>query len=120
MTMAQLVFQNSQQVGNDVQALVQQSHALVHLEIAPHGLVDGLELRLYPEQLGGVEHGPVEVDGDAEDEEVADLHVDLLAGEVDFAGEGNVRGYVFACLDSGGNELLVEGCLHVFRISMSA
>lgn len=49
MTMTQLVFQNSQQIRNDIQALIEQPHALIHLEIAPYGLVHGLELWLNPE-----------------------------------------------------------------------
>jgi hypothetical protein len=42
------------------------------------------------------------VDADAQDEELADLHVDLGAGQVDFAGEGELRGDVFAGVDRGG------------------
>ena len=45
----QLVFQNSQQVGNDVQAFCQKTDTLVHFEIASYGLVDRLQLWLDPE-----------------------------------------------------------------------
>ncbi len=53
---AKLVLQDSQQVSNDIQPLRQQPNPLVHLEIAPHRLVDRFQLRLDPEELGGVEH----------------------------------------------------------------
>lgn len=109
--MAQLLLKHGQQVGNDVQPFRQQAHTLVHLEVAAHGLVDGLELGLDPEQLRGVEHGAVEVDADAQDEELADLHVDLRARERDLARERELRGYVLAGLDGGGDQFLEEGGL---------
>lgn len=56
------------------------------------------------------------MDSYAKDEEVADLHVDLFAGQVDFARQGNVCGYVFAGFDGRGNEFLVEGRL-ISRVS---
>lgn len=102
MAMTQLVLEHCQQVCNHVEPLVQQAHPLIHFKIAPHCLVDGLELGLYPEELRGIQDRAVEVDGDAEDEEVADLHVDLFPGEVDFPGEGDVSGYVFAGVDGCG------------------
>lgn len=74
---AQLLLEHGEQVGDDVEALRQQADALVHLEVAADGLVDGLELGLDPEELGRVEHGAVEVDADAQDEELSDLHVDV-------------------------------------------
>lgn len=83
--MAQLVLEHGEQVGDDVEALGQEADALVHLEVAAHGLVDGLELGLEPEELGRVEHGAVEVDADAQDEELADLHIDLPPAERDLA-----------------------------------
>lgn len=48
------------------------------------------------------------MDGNAEDEEVPDLHVDLLAREVNLASQGNVRGYIFAGFDGRGDEFFVE------------
>jgi hypothetical protein len=99
MTVAELALEHGQQVGNDVETLREQADALVHLKVAPDGLVDGLELGLDPEELGGVEYGSVEVDVDAEDEELADLHVDLAAAEGDFAGQRDLGGDVFAGLD---------------------
>lgn len=65
MAMTQQILQNSQQIGNDVEPIIQQADALVHLEVAPDGLVHGFELGLDPEDLGGVEDGAVEVDVDA-------------------------------------------------------
>jgi len=111
MPMAQLLLEHRQQVGDDIQALRQQADALVHLEVAAHGLVDGLELGLDPEQLRGVEHGAVEVDADAQNEELADLHVDLGAREGDLARQGELRGDVLAGVDGGGDEFFEEGGL---------
>ncbi len=99
MTVTQLVLQHGEQIRNDVQPLGQETDALVHLEIAPDGLVDGLELGLDPEELGRVEDGAVEVDVNAQDEELADLHVDLRAAEGDFTREGDLGGDVFAGFD---------------------
>ncbi len=117
MAMTQLFLEHRQQVGNDIQPLRQQANALVHLEVAAHGLVDGLELGLDPEQLRGVEHGAVEVDADAQNEELADLHVDLRARKRDLAGQGELRGYVLACVNRGGDEFFEEGGLFWFAVS---
>lgn len=97
--MTQLVLQDSQQICDDIQPLRQQPYPLVHLQVAPHSLVHRLQLRFHPEQLGRVEHGTVQVDVDAKNEELADLHVDLGAGEGDLAGVCDLGGNVFAGLD---------------------
>lgn len=39
------------------------------------------------------------MDVDAENKELADLHVDLGATESDLTREGNLCGYIFACLN---------------------
>jgi len=91
MAMAKLILQHRQQISNDIQPLRQQADSLIDLQIAPYGLVDRLELRLDPEELGGVEHGSVQVDVDAQDEELADLHVYLLSGQRDGARQGDLR-----------------------------
>jgi hypothetical protein len=51
------------------------------------------------------------VDADAQDEELADLHVDLRARERDLARQGELRGYVLARVDRGGDEFFEEGGL---------
>ena len=104
-TVAQLVFEHGQQIRNYVQSLRQQAHALVHLEIAAHVLLDRLQLRLDPEKLRRVEHGAVKVNVNAEDEELANLHVDLRAAEVDFARERNLRRNVLARINGRRNKL---------------
>lgn len=81
---------------------------MIHLEVGPHGLVYRLELGFGPEQLWGVEHGAVEMDADAEDKKLSDLHVDLRAGQGDLAGHGELRGYVFAGVYGGGYEFFEE------------
>lgn len=86
MAMTQLVLQHGQQIGNDVQPFGQQADALVHFQVTSYGAVDGFELRLGPHQLRAVENGALQVDVDAQDEELADLHVDLAPSEVDGAG----------------------------------
>ena len=111
--MTQLLLQHGQQIRNDIQSLRNQTHPLVHLEVAPHGLVDRLELRLDPKQLGGVQDRPVEVDADAQDEQLADLHVDLGPRERDRAGQGEAGRDVFAGVDGGGDEFFEEGCLAI-------
>lgn len=109
--MAQQVLQHSQQIRNDIQPVRQHRHPLVHLEVRSDGLVHGLEVRLDPEDLGRVENGAVEVDVDAEGEELADLHVDLRAGEQDLARPGDLVGYLLAGFYRRGYELLEEGGL---------
>ena len=98
--MAQLILQHSQQIRNDIQPLRQQFHPLIHLQITPHGGINRLQLRFYPEKFGRVEYRAVEVDVDAENEEFANLHVDLFAGESDLAGQRNLGGDLFAGIDS--------------------
>ena len=97
--MAELVFQHSQQVGDDIQPTGEEADALVHLEVAPDGLVDGLELGLDPEEFRNVEDGAVEVDVDAQDEQLAYLHVDLRAAQGDLARQGDLRGNILAGVD---------------------
>jgi hypothetical protein len=111
MPMTQLILQHSQQIRNDVQSLRQQTDPLIHLQIASDGLIHGLELRLDPEELGRVEHRAVEVDVDAQNEELADLHVDLGACEGDGAGEGDLGGDVLAGFDGVVDEGFEEGGL---------
>ena len=53
----------------------------------------------YPEQLGGVEDGAVEVDANAEDEELADLHVDLRSPERNLSRRRYLGWNVFARFD---------------------
>ena len=110
---AQLLLEHGEQVGDDVEALRQQADALVHLEVAADGLVDGLELGLDPEELGRVEHGAVEVDADAQDEELADLHVDVRPRQGDLARQRQLRGYVLARVDRRRDQLFEEGGLRV-------
>ena len=78
-SVTQLVLEDSQQVRNDVQSFRQQPNALVHLEVAPDSLVHRFKVRLHPKQLGRVKDGAVEVDTDAQDEELANLHIDLVS-----------------------------------------
>jgi hypothetical protein len=52
-------------------------------------LIDRLELRFCPHELGSVEDGTLQVDVDSQNEEFTNLHVDLAAGEVDAASAGN-------------------------------
>ena len=85
-----LILQHGQQIPNHAQPLREQPDALVHLQVTPHGGVNGLEARFRPHELGGVEHGTLQVDVDAEDEELADLLVDFPAGERDGAREGDL------------------------------
>lgn len=111
MAVAELVLEDGEEVGDDVEALGEEADALVHLEVAADGLVDGLEVGLDPEELGGVEDAAVEVDADADDEELADLHVDLRPRERDLARQRDLRRDVLARVDRAGDELLEEGRL---------
>ena len=113
MRMTQLILQHSQQIPDNTNPLLHQLDPLIHLEIGPDSLVDGFELGFGPHQFRGVEDGALEVDVDAEDEELADLHVDFAAGEVDAAGGGDGRGDGLRGGDGGGEEVFVEGCLGV-------
>lgn len=111
MTMAQLIFKYGEQVSNDVEALSEQADTLIHLEIAADGLVDGLEMGFDPEELGGVEHAAVEVDADAQDKQLADLHVDLRPRQRDLTRQSYLRRYVLACVDCRCDKLFEEGRL---------
>jgi hypothetical protein len=111
MSMCQLVFQHLQEIRNDVQPLRQQADSLVHFQVTSDGLVDGFELRFGPHEFGGVEDGALQVDVDAEDEELADLHVDFATGEVDAAGAGDGGGDGGGRCDCCVDEVFVEGCL---------
>lgn len=97
--MAELVFEHGEQVGNDIHALGQEIDALVHLEIATNGLVDGLEVGLGPEELGRVEDAAVQVDIDTQNEELADLHVDLPPRQRDLSRQRDLRRHVLASVD---------------------
>jgi hypothetical protein len=116
-TMAQLILKHRQQVRNDVEPLRQEPDALVHLEIRPNSLVNRLQLGFDPEEFGSVEHGAIEMDVDAEDEQLPDLHVDLRPGQGYFARQCDLGRYVLAGVDGGGNELFEQGRL--VRVSSS-
>lgn len=111
MRMTQLILQHSQQIPHDTNPFLHQLDALIHFQIRPHSLIDRFELGFRPHEFGGVEDGALQVDVDAEDEELADLHVDFAAGEVDAAGAGDGRGDRLRGRDGGGEEVFVEGCL---------
>lgn len=86
MDVAELVLEDGEEVGDDVEAVGEEADALVHLEVAPDGAVDGLEPGLGPHQLRPVQHAALQVDVDAQDEQLADPPVDLPARQVHFAG----------------------------------
>lgn len=48
------------------------------------------------------------MDVDAEDKQLADLHIDLGPAEVDLTRQCNLGGNVFTDVDSGGDELFKE------------
>ena len=51
------------------------------------------------------------MDVNAENEQLADLHVDLCAGEGDLACESYLCGYIFAGFDGVVDQLFEKGCL---------
>lgn len=51
------------------------------------------------------------MDVDAEDEELADLHIDFAAGEVDATCASNGGGNGLCCCDGCVDEVFVERCL---------
>ncbi len=71
-------------------------------------MVDGLQMWFRPEYFGGVKDGTVEMYIDAQDEKLADLHIDLWACERDLAIEGDLSGDVFAGLDGIVDEFFKE------------
>lgn len=111
MRMTQLILQHSQQIPHNPHPLLQQRNPLIHLKITPHSLIHRLELRFRPHQLRGIEHTPLEMDVDAQDEQFANLHVDLAAGEVDAAGAGDGGGDGLGGCDCCVEEVFVEGGL---------
>ena len=111
MRLPQLILQHRQQIRDNPHPFLQQAHPLIHLQIRPDSLIDRLQLRLSPHELWGIEHGALQVNVDAQDEELADLHVDLSAREVDAAGAGDGAGDRLGGADCGVEEVFVEGCL---------
>ena len=107
MRMTQLILQHCQQIPNHTNPLLQQPDSLVHLQIAPHSLVDRVKLRLRPHELGSIQYRTLKVDVDAEDKELADLHVYLASGEVDAAGACDGTGDGLSCADCGVQEVFV-------------
>ena len=57
------------------------------------------------------------MDVDAQDEELADLHVDLAAREVDATGAGDGGGNRLGGADGAVQEILVEGCLYELSLA---
>ena len=92
MCVRQLILQHLQQIRNNVESLGQQTDSLVHLEVTSDGLVYWLQLRFCPHELRGVKDGSLQVNVDPQNEELADLHVDLTASKVDAASAGDGRG----------------------------
>jgi len=111
MRMTQLILQHLQQIAHDTDPLLHELDALVHLEIRPYGLVDGVELGFRPHKLRRVEHTALQMDVDAQDEELADLHVDLAARQIDAARARDGRGDRLRRRDGGVEEVFVEGGL---------
>ena len=103
-----LILQHSQQIGNDIQSFRQQPDALVHFKIAAHGAVDGLELRFRPHELRAIKHRSLQVDVDAQDEELSDLHRDLAPRQRNPAREGNLFGKRSCKSYRGGDEVFEE------------
>ena len=108
---AHLVLQHGEQIPNDAQPLRQQPDPLVHFEIAPHGRVHRFQTRFRPHELRAVEHGPLQMDVDAQDEELADLLVDLPAVQSDGAGQGDFGGEGGGEGDGGREEVFEQGRL---------
>ena len=91
--MTQLILQHRQQIRNNTNPLLQQSHPLIHLQVTPHSLVDGIKLRLCPHELRSIEDRTLQMDVDSKYEELADLHVDLSPSEVYATGSRDGAGY---------------------------
>lgn len=106
-----LVLEHRQQIANHAQALRQQRDPLIHLQITPHGGVDRFEAGFGPHELGTVEHGPLQMDVDPEDEELADLLMDLASRQGDGTGEGDLLRQGLRGCDVGGQAVLEQGCL---------
>lgn len=111
MPRAHLILQHGQQITQDLEPLRQQADALVHLQVAAHGAVDGLQLRFGPHELRAVEHAALQVDVDAQDEELPDLLVDLRPAEGDAARHGQLLGQRVRARDGGAEQVLEEAGL---------
>lgn len=59
-------------------------------------MVDWLQLRLDPEELWGIKDRTVQVNIDSENEELANLHVDLRSAQGNLACQRDLRGNVLA------------------------
>lgn len=111
MRMTQLILQHGQQIRNHAHPFLQQPDPLIHLQIPSYRAVDRFQLGLRPHELGSVEDGALQVDVDAQDEELADLHVDFAAREVDAARGGDGAGDGLRGGNGGVEEVFVQGCL---------
>ena len=111
MRLPQLILQHRQQIRNNAHSLLQQTHPLIHLQIRPHSLVYRLQLRLGPHQFRCIEHRPLQVDVNAQNKELADLHVDLAAGQIDAARAGDGAGNGLGGRYGAVEEVFVEGGL---------
>jgi len=60
------------------------------------------------------------MDVDTENEELADLHVDFTASEIDAAGAGDGGGNRLGCCNGCVDKVFVEGCLLGRRVSKSS
>ena len=101
MRMTQLILQHRQQIRNHAHSLLQQTYSLVHLQVTPHSLINRVQLRLCPHEFRSVQDGPLKMDVDAQDEELANLHVNFSPGKVDAAGAGDCAGYRLGGGDGG-------------------
>ena len=113
MSMTQLILQHGQQIPHNTHPLLQKRNPLIHLQITPHSLIDWFQLRLRPHQLWRIQHTPLQMDIDPQDEKLADLHVDFAAREVDAARARDGRRDGLRRRDGGVEEVFVETCLIV-------
>lgn len=87
MGMRQLIFQDLEKIGNDIESFGEKRHSLIHLQVASNSLVYRIELWFCPHQFWRIEDGSLQMDVDAQDEQLADLHIDLLSREIHTSGQ---------------------------------
>lgn len=106
-----LILQHGQQIPQHLQPLRQQPDPLVHLEITPHSAVHGLQLRLRPHEFRAIEHAPLQMYVNPQNEQLTNLLRNLLPTQRDPARQRQLLRQRVGRRDGGAEQILEEARL---------